>query len=271
MFFLTLQLIFAKLPVFGLVLFRVAGLMALAPLFGAMTIPVRIKAFAALAIAIVVFPSVPPVGFVPTSLLALTFGVASEMLIGITMGFAVSLTFLGVQIGAELVSHQMGLSMARMVDPTTQVQTTVLSQLYMMIGTVIYLLINGHLVLIRSLVDTFQTVPLMGAVEGLTTRATDSGNYYLIMFFTSVVKESFILGIRVAGPTLIAIFLATLALGFISRTMPQLNILAAGFPIRITLALLLLVSSLGAFGILFKQQLVFILEAIGGIFLYGLP
>ena len=150
----------------------------------------------------------------------------------------------------------MGLSFARLVDPNSQVTTTVLSQFFMLLVTLIYVLMNGHVVLIGSLVQTFKTVPLMGATYGLP----------VLELMVAVLTGSFALGIRVAGPALAAVFLATLALGFISRTMPQLNILAAGFPLRITLAMALLVASLGAVGVLFADDLTAMFAVLGGMF-----
>ena len=87
--------------------------------------------------------------------------------------------------------------------------------------------------------------------------------------FISVLSGAFLLGIRVAGPALIAIFLATLALGFISRTMPQLNILAAGFPVRIVLSLILLIASLGGVVWLFEENLEVVLNYIATLFMYN--
>jgi len=121
---------------------------------------------------------------------------------------------------------------------------------------VIYVLINGHLVLIQSLVQTFQTVPLMGA------RVGDN----VVAMLVSVLTGSYMLAIRVAGPALVAIFLATIALGFISRTMPQLNILAAGFSIRIFLAFIMMIASLAAVFLVFEDDLIVVLQKVGSIF-----
>lgn len=229
----------------------------MAPVLGSARIPVTIRVLFALVLSAAVYPMVPMSAVVPDSLAGLAVAIGTEMLIGITMGFALYLMLIGVQIGADLVSYQMGLGMAHLVDPNTELDSTVLSQLYLMVATLIYVLMNGHIVLIRSLVQTFDAVPLMGAHIG-----TD-----VLTLLVSILTNAFILGVRVAGPALVAIFLATIALGFISRTMPQLNILAAGFPIRITLGLSLIVISFGTIGILIEDNIVYVLESIGGIFI----
>ena len=251
-----IQQIADQAPVFFLVLFRVAGLLVLTPMMGSSVIPVKFRALLALALSAVIFPMVPTVVFEPNSFVGLAIAVGTEMLIGITMGFALSLLMLGVQVGAEMVGHQMGFAMARLVDPNTRVDTTVLSQFYVMLATLIYILMNGHLVMIKSLVNTFYTVPLLGA--SISTNVLDT--------LVAILSEAFMLGVRIAGPALVAIYLATLALGFISRTMPQLNILAAGFPIRITLAFTLLIASLGSVFMLFQDKLTAVLETIGLLF-----
>lgn len=229
----------------------------MAPVMGSARIPVAIRVLLALVLSAAVYPMVPVTVVMPDSLPGLAVAVGTELLIGITMGFALSLMLSGVQVGADLVSYQMGLGMAHLVDPNTELDTTVLSQLYVLTATLIYVLMNGHVVLIRSLVQTFDTVPLMGAHIGID----------ILNLLVTILTNAFVLGIRVAGPALVAIFLATIALGFISRTMPQLNILAAGFPIRITLGLSLIVISFGTIGILFEDNIVFVLESIGGMFL----
>jgi flagellar biosynthesis protein FliR len=253
----SIQQIIEHAPVFTLVLFRIAGLITVAPVLGSARIPVKIRVLFALVLSAAVYPMVPTLAVIPDSLPGLAIAVGSEMLIGITMGFALSIMLVGVQVGADLISYQMGLGMAHLVDPNTEMDTTVLSQLYLMTATLLYVLMNGHVVLIRSLVQTFDSVPLMGAGIGME----------VLDMLVTILTNAFILGVRVAGPGLVAIFLATIALGFISRTMPQFNILAAGFPIRITLGLTLITVSFGAMGILFEDSIVFVLESIGQIFI----
>jgi len=253
----AIQQIIEHGPVFTLVLFRLAGLITMAPVLGSAGIPVKIRVLFAVVLSAAVYPMVPAVTDVPDTLPGLTLAVGAEMLIGISMGFALYLMLIGVQVGADLVSYQMGLGMAHLVDPNTELDSTVLSQLYVMVATLMYVLMNGHIVLIRSLVQTFDTVPLLGAGIGMD----------VLNLMVSILTNAFVLGIRVAGPALVAIYLATIALGFISRTMPQLNILAAGFPIRITLGLTLIIATFGAMGILFEDSIVFVLQEIGEIFI----
>ncbi|MBN1436455.1 MAG: flagellar biosynthetic protein FliR [Sedimentisphaerales bacterium] len=254
-FLFPIEQIFSQLPSFALVLFRIGGLMVAAPILGAVSIPPRIRVMLALVLAFLVFPLVPPLVMGPSNLIMLVVGVAGEMLIGITMGFILSLVFLGIKIGAELISQQMGLSLAQIVDPFTQDNSNVLGEFYSLLATIIYLLIDGHLVLISTVLATFRTIPLMGAIHAISQEVAPTNGAPLVSFFCTTLISAFTLGIRIAGPALIAVFLATLALGFVSRTMPQLNILAAGFPIRITLAFVVLIASIGTAVAIFKNLL----------------
>ncbi|KPK76559.1 MAG: hypothetical protein AMJ79_06245 [Phycisphaerae bacterium SM23_30] len=253
----AIKLLFDQAPAFALVLFRVGGLLILAPLMGSASIPAKVKILTAVVLSGAIFPQVSMIGAVPNNLFGLVAAVGNEILIGISMGFALSLMFTGVRVGAELVSQQMGWSLAHLIDPNSEASTTVLSQFYVLLATLIYVLMNGHLILIQSLVQTFETVPLMAS--GIAAGALE--------LFVATITAAFGLGIRIAGPALAAIFLATLALGFISRTMPQLNILAAGFPVRITLALTILIASLGAACWLLEENIVAVLREIGVLFI----
>jgi len=252
-----IQQLFDQAPVFALVLFRLGGLFALAPLLGSVTIPVKIKILFILILGFAVFPLVPQTSFVPSSFLHLAVSVGGELLIGITIGFALSLLFVGVQLGAEMISYQMGLGMARLIDPLSEVSTTALSQFYLLLATLLYVLMGGHLILIRQLAGSFQTIPLLSSFQSQP----------VIKMCLVVLREAFELGIRISGPAVVALFLASLAMGFISRTMPQLNILAAGFPVRTTLGLIMLIASLAMVGLLFQNSLALVFKRVGALFM----
>ncbi|MBN2212162.1 MAG: flagellar biosynthetic protein FliR [Sedimentisphaerales bacterium] len=251
-----IQMIAEQAPVFVLVLMRVGGVVTAGPLLGLSSIPLRIRVLITLVLALAVYPLVGPVAEPPATWLGLVVAAGGELILGLSMGFLIKLMITGIQVGAQLVGQQMGLAMARIVNPLTEEDNDVLDQFFVMLVTLIYVLINGHVMLIQALARTFRMVPLL------------SVEYHkeLLAAMVDVLTTSFMLGIRIAGPALAAIFLATLALGFISRTMPQLNILAAGFPIRITLSLVLLIASIGSLCILFQEKVLDTLGRIGTLF-----
>ncbi len=251
-----IQAVAEQAPVFALVLMRVGGVVTAGPLLGLSSIPLRIRVMITLVLALAVFPLVGPVADPPVTWLGLAFASGGELILGLSMGFLIKLMLTGIQVGSQLIGQQMGLAMARIVNPLTEEDNDILDQFFVMLVTLIYVCINGHVILIQALAGTFRTVPLLGMEYHAELPAA----------MVDVLTTAFILGIRMAGPALTAIFLATLALGFISRTMPQLNILAAGFPIRITLSLVLLISSVGSLCMLFQDAVLDTLGRIGTLF-----
>lgn len=261
-FLLPLELLFAQLPIFLLVMFRLAGIFAIAPMLSSMAVPFQIKLFIVLLLSCVVFPSVLLMGTglieIPQTMMGLIIGVSFELMIGIVLGFTVVLLFVGVQLGGELISQQMSLSMAQSFDPMTNATSDVVSRFYGMLMTLIFILLDGHLVLIKAVIDTFSSLPLM------SMRFNEGMLDYMV---GDVLANAFAMGLQIAAPAVVAIFLATLALGFISRTMPQLNILAAGFPLRIMLALILLLAGLASVCAIFQEELRNVLQGLSDIFM----
>lgn len=215
------------LPVFALVLFRVSGLMLAAPVFSSPVIPLRVRAALTVAVAMTMFPLVQARAPADVSLLAVVVGGVGELMIGLTIGLALSILFTGMQLAGEMVGQQAGLALGRAFDPSQGQQSTVLAQVYNIVLTLVFLLLGGHRAIITALLDTFDVIPLLSyrleaPVLGL---------------MTGMLTAAFILALRVAAPVLIALFLASVALGFLSRTMPQMNILSVGFVIRAMLVL----------------------------------
>jgi flagellar biosynthetic protein FliR len=134
---------------------------------------------------------------------------------------------MGAQVCGLMVGQQAALSLGQVFDPAQNDQSTVLGQLYMIVLIVLFLSVGGHREMMAALLDTFEVIPL------LSFRFDDS----FIVLMVEMLSAAFILGIRVAGPVLIALFLTGIALGFLSRTMPQFNILTVGFTLRILLSL----------------------------------
>ena len=256
MFLTPVETLFERLPVFILVLFRVSGLTMFGPLLGLSSIPIIVRGMTMFVIAMAIWPLVPGVVFQPDNWVELTVSITGEIIIGASMGLILLFIFSGIKMGAELISQQMGLSMSKMVDPVSGTDVTLIQQLYNLLLTTFYILINGHLVLIHTIADTFKTIPLASSVASEPIMRT----------LVNVLLLSFQAGIRIAGPVIVAVFLATIALGFISRTMPQLNILAAGFPMRILLTMFIMITALGAAFEIFDEYIIIAFKEIGGLF-----
>ena len=222
------------LPAFALVLFRVAGLMMAAPLFGSSSVPVRVRVLVAFAIALTLFPLVG--ASVPARLEFgdMVIGVVGEVLIGLAMGTAVGLVIVGAELAGELGGQQAGFSLGQIVNPMSNSESTVFAQIYGLVFAAVFLGVGGHRALVRALLDTFAVIPL-GSFRADARMTT---------LFGDTLTSAFELAVRLAAPVLIAMFLASVALGLLSRSIPQLNILTVGFAIRALLAIAIAAAAL---------------------------
>lgn len=214
-------------------LFRVSAMVAAAPVYGTRSVPTKVKVMTALAITSVLVPLLPAPQidvFSPLSVLI----IAQQILIGLIIGFAVQLVFSAVITGGQIVAMQMGLGFSLMVDPQNGAQSPVLSQFYIVMVMLIYLSIDGHLVLIEVLVESFKTMPI--SAQGLI--ADD---------FMQIVRwgaNIFAGGLAIALPAIASLLVVNISFGVMTRSAPQLNIFAIGFPITMMLGFTLVMITL---------------------------
>ena len=165
----------------------------------------------------------------------LVIGLTGELLLGLLIGLVVVIVFVGMQMGGTLVAQESGLAMGRIADPNTGASSTVLSAFYVQLVGVVYLIVGGHRALLAACVDSFETVPLLGDV-GLASIGVD--------MLVAALGVGGALAVRVAAPAVLTLFLVNLALGFISRTMPQLNITTLGFSFKALVGFVIMAISL---------------------------
>jgi len=215
--------ILLALPVFALVLFRITGLMLTAPIFGSRVIPMQIRVAVAVVVATIAFPLVSGQAPSELSLSAALVGGIGEMMIGASIGLGLTLLLLGAEVAGLIVGRQAGVALANVYDPVQNQDVSVVGQVYSITMIVLFLLVGGHRATMAALLDTFTVIPL------LSFGADDT----VLVLLVEMLAAAFMLGIRLAGPVLIALFMLGIALAFLSRTMPQLNILTVGFPLRL--------------------------------------
>jgi flagellar biosynthetic protein FliR len=226
-------------PVFLLVFFRVAGVMMIAPVFGSQTVPASLKIFLSLVLALLFFPLVQGQGAaVPADAGALAMAVAGELAVGLLIGFAAALLFAGVQFGGHLIDQELGLQQANLLDPVLNEQISIMGQFKVMLATLVWLLINGHHLLIRSISDSFRAVPLMGLrfSEGAALHLSDT-----------MMRDFFRMGIGIAAPALVTLFLITIAMAFMARTAPEMNVFALSFTLRLAVGIVVIALGVGLF------------------------
>lgn len=201
---------------------RVLGLLIAAPLFGNPRFPLRVRLGLALLITVVVAPTLPPVPQVAPDSLAGLGIFAQQLLIGLTMGFAVRLVFTAVEMAGELIGMQMGLGFAMFYDPQNAGQMPVVGQFLGVLTTLIFLALNGHLLMLSALAESFRDLPV-GTLPG-TGRWLDIAGWGAGIFSAALL---------LAMPVIAALLTVNLALAALTRSSPQLNVFAIGFPITL--------------------------------------
>ena len=208
---------------------RVSVLFFLLPLFGARGIPTLWKAGLSMIVAIVLTPVVPPPQNFPNSIPEIILGMLAEVLMGLILAMTIKMFFAIVEMAGHFMSFQMGFSMARAIDPQTGSQSTVLTQFMYLFTILIFLSIDGHHHFIRALASSFYAVPPNGF----------SFDPSLSNVLIKISGNMFLVGLKIAAPILVALFLSNLCLGIIARTVPQVNILMVGFPVNLCIGLIL--------------------------------
>jgi flagellar biosynthetic protein FliR len=231
--------------VFSLVFARVAGLVMTAPVFGSAEVPKRIRIMLALALAALVTPlqtlELAHDPQTPVDYLLLT---AAETLVGVTIGVGITLLFSGLQVAGQIVNQMSGMQLADVYNPSLHENVPIFSQLLYYVALAVFVTIGGHRRVMTALLDSFASLPPGGG-----TMPTEIGE-----MLTTLAAQSFRLGVQAATPVMVAMLLATLVMGLISRTLPQLNVMHMGFGINSMITLCAMALSLGAMAWVFQEQ-----------------
>ena len=214
---------------FMLPLFRVGALLTTMPIIGTTLVPKRIKLFLSLAITLAIMPSLPPLPTVnPLDLSGLML-IAEQIVIGALLGFSLQLFFQAFVVAGQIVAIQMGMGFASMVDPANGVNVAVIGQFFTMLVTLLFLSMNGHLVVFEVLTESFTTLPVGGGL--LTNHYWEIAN-----------KLGWVLGaaLLLVLPAITALLVVNIAFGVMTRAAPQLNIFAIGFPLTLVLGMVIL-------------------------------
>ena len=204
-------------------LIRIAAMMMAAPIFSIRQIPVRFRMLLAMLITYLVHPVLPPSPVVSVLSAEAFLIVGQQVLIGAALGFLLQMAFQALIFGGQVMAYSMGLGFANMMDPANGVQVPVVAQFWLILSYLAFLMMNGHLVLIAAIVETFRVIPI--AVDGLG----QAGIWALL----SWASHMFAAGLVMALPVIISLLLINIGLGVVSRAAPQLNIFAIGFPITL--------------------------------------
>jgi len=230
---------------FILVLARVSPLFLLAPPFSSSMVPVRARVIVAVAIAIGLSPLALHGQAIPADAMTIVGLALKEIVIGLGFALCIACLFAAVDAAGSMIDTQIGLNFGSLINPVDNTQSGTMSQLYSMVGILIFIVIDGEAWVIRGLSRTYELVPML-AFPSITK-------------LTAAVSQAFvgILGaaLEVAAPVLLALILTDVAFGVVSRVVPQLNIFAVGFPVKIIVGLLIVAAALPFMGTWFYDQL----------------
>ena len=225
---------------FLLIVCRVSPLMIIGPFWGSPLVPGQVRIYLALLVSALLIPVVrapiPPDA--ATSMVALVLAVASELLLGFVIAFMAVLLFAAVQMAGQLVDIQVGFEIANVFDPVSGAQVTLIGQVLYMAAIFVFILLDGHHMMMKGLVDTFTVAPPGHPFSGIAPiqMLVERGGSLL-----------FILATQIAAPAMTALFLVNLAMGLVSRVLPQINIFLVGLPLNVGIGLLVLAASMSIF------------------------
>lgn len=224
--------------VFLLVFVRMTGLFVVAPIFGRRNIPAYFKIGFSFFTALILVNTTAIQSFqYDESLLAYTLLVMKEFIVGMSIGFIAYLAFTAIYIAGEIIDMQIGFGVVNVMDPVSNIQVPVTSNIYFIMSMLLFLSINGHHVLIKVLFDSFTTLPLGTAV--FDANLVDG----LVALFSTV----FTTGYKIAAPIVASILITDVALGTVSRMVPQLNIFVIGMPLKIFVGLIIVLITIPMF------------------------
>ncbi|OWL91159.1 flagellar biosynthetic protein FliR [Halopseudomonas aestusnigri] len=211
------------------VLFRIASLLMTMPVLGTQLLPVRVRLYFALALTLLIAPQVGEVPLLDALSLSTWIVIGEQILIGAAMGFSLQLLFQVHVLAGQIIAMQMGLGFASMNDPSTGISVAVVAQVFTMLVTLLFLAMNGHLVVLEVLAESFTTLPIGESLGRMDFQA-------LVLRFSWVMAAAILIGM----PAITALLIVNISFGVMMRAAPQLNIFSIGFPLTLVFGLFIL-------------------------------
>ena len=223
-----------QLAGFILVLARVSPMFLLAPIFSSRMLPARARGVIAVAISFGLAPLALHGHTISLDGMTLAGLIGKEILVGLAYSFALAAVFAAISVAGSLLDTAMGFSFGSLIDPITGTQSPILTQLYAMVGVLVFIAIDGDHWMIEGLARSYQLIPVtrFPSVNELVGGADKA--------FVSIFGSA----IELAAPVLLAVLLTDCAMGLVARVMPQLNVFAVGFPAKVVVGLLLIGATL---------------------------
>ncbi len=227
-----------NIELFLLIFVRMTGLFVTAPIFGRRNIPVYFKIGFAFTTALLMANVIKVGHIVDTdNFMIYALYILKEFAVGLVIGFIAYAVFTSIYIAGQIIDMQIGFGMVNVLDPLSNIQVPVTANLYFMTAMIIFLVTNGHHMLIKALYQSFDIVPLGSAVIG--PGMVDN----IIIVFQNMFSVAF----RIAAPIVAAVIITDVVLGIISKTIPQMNVFVLGMPLKVLLGVIIVLITIPAF------------------------
>lgn len=220
------------------ILIRISSIFVISPIFGRRNLPNIFKIGFSLMVTLLLINVVNlpnPVNLV--SMYDFTAAAIKELLVGLILGYISFLVFSAIYLAGQIIDTQMGFGMVNVLDPIANIQIPITANLYYTLAMIIFLSMNGHHMLIEALVKSYDVVPIGTAVFSNS----------MIPQMVSMMGYIFIIALKISAPVIAAILIVDIALGILSRTMPQMNIFVVGMPLKIFIGLIVVMITIPTF------------------------
>ncbi len=201
---------------------RILSFISIAPLFSHNSIPQPYKVGMGVLLTLIVMPTLTDLPTIDILSLSGVLVLAQQIIIGVAIGLMMQIIFSAIELAGQITGMSMGLGFASFYDPQTHANTVATSQLYNLLGLLVFMAMNGHLLLISALMESFQTLPI-------SMNAMNLDGFKIALWGSKV----FSVGLHLSLPIIAAMLITNMALGVLTRSAPQLNIFGIGFPITI--------------------------------------
>lgn len=245
----AIQVTFQDFNRFFLIFIRVGVILFILPFFNAKVIPVPVKAGLTFLISLAIWPVVQNqiTGF-PLTVMGIVQLVTGELIVGMTLGFVSQIFFEGVRLMGEMVGFQTGFSISNIIDPQHGIQVSILSNMAYVMAIVLFLLLNGHHLLLTALRESFEIIHV-GELKL---------NRQILREIVMHAGDMFVVGIKIGAPAITVLLFSKVIFGLITKLMPQMNIMIVAFPVQIAIGLLF-------FGISLRALLFFMERYLGNL------
>ena len=235
---------FHEAIVFFIILVRVSTIVVTVPLLGYQSIPAQVKAGLSLLLSLLLYPVIEQESLrIPLDLLPFIIMVVNEVLIGLIIGFVMGIIFSGIQLAGSIIGMDMGFGIVNVLDPQTGIQVSIIGQFKYIVAVLLFLSIDGHHFILRIIKLSYEAVPMTGdnfSPESVSELVRMSGQIFTV-------------ALQVSAAAMAALFISTVLMGIVARLVPQMNIFIVGFPLKISIGLIMIFVSLPYFLYIFGK------------------